>query len=146
MSPLACDGRRATYLAAQPNDEQFTPSLDPTSTKVVYASRGTNLAPGDPTTGGEVDVFMSDYLSGGTTALSRTAAGFEPNGSSFNPSSSGNGTRVAFESNASNLVPGDTNGMTDVFVRAARRVHAAGEHLRVARGGGLRERSTVDQR
>ena len=116
---LGCDGRRATYLAPQPNDEQFMPSLVPNSTKVVYASRATNLAPGDPTTGGEIDVFMSDFVLGGTTALSRTAAGFEPNGSSFNPSASANGTRVAFESNASNLVSGDTNGMTDVFVRAA---------------------------
>jgi hypothetical protein len=121
---LGCDSRRATYLAPQPNDEQFMPRLvprsgNPPTARVVYASRATNLAPGDPTTGGEVDVFMSDFVLGGTTALSRTAAGFEPNGSSFNPSASSDGTRVAFESDASNLVGGDTNGTTDVFVRAA---------------------------
>jgi Tol biopolymer transport system component len=42
------------------------------------------------------------------------------NGLSSNPSISSDGTTVAFESTSTNLVDGDTNGVTDVFVRVRR--------------------------
>ena len=38
-------------------------------------------------------------------------------GSSYDPAISADGRFVAFESDATNLVPGDTNGVHDVFVR-----------------------------
>jgi hypothetical protein len=49
--------------------------------------------------------------------VSTDANGAQGNGDSFNPSISADGRYVAFESLASNLVPGDTNGTQDVFVR-----------------------------
>ncbi len=42
------------------------------------------------------------------------------NGPSFSPVMSANGQRIAFASFASNLTAGDTNGMSDVFVRQGR--------------------------
>jgi hypothetical protein len=54
-----------------------------------------------------------------TTPLVRTFDGSAPNGASRNPAVSGDGriARVmAYESDASNIVPGDTNGATDIFL------------------------------
>src|SRR3954471_2927743 len=54
-----------------------------------------------------------------THLLSRSMIGGFPNGPSRNPkfSKDGQGTRLAaFESDASDLVAGDTNGKTDVFI------------------------------
>ena len=55
---------------------------------------------------------------GDTTRVSVDSAGVEGNGFSTAPSisSSGNGRYVAFQSNATNLVPGDENGLPDIFV------------------------------
>jgi len=43
------------------------------------------------------------------------SAGVEGNNNSFRPSISADGRYVAFGSNASNLVAGDTNGSDDIF-------------------------------
>ena len=47
----------------------------------------------------------------------RSSRGKQGNGSSFTPALSADGRFVAFISGASNLVPGDTDGAWDVFVR-----------------------------
>jgi WD40-like Beta Propeller Repeat len=99
------------------NEDQFSPQFVANSTQVVYASAATNLAPGD--TGSQIDVFVTDYLTGATSCLSRRPSGIEANGDSYEPSPSADGSRVAFTSNASDLVPDDTNSALDVFVRAA---------------------------
>ncbi len=67
----------------------------------------------------QVRVF--DRSSGTTTLVSQTAAGVPANGSGFCkdssfPAISGDGRFVAFPSDATNLVPGDTNGSPDVFL------------------------------
>ncbi len=54
---------------------------------------------------------------GSTVLVSGGHAGEVPNGSSYFASISDDGRHVAFASNASNLVPGDTNGWDDIFVR-----------------------------
>jgi Tol biopolymer transport system component len=54
---------------------------------------------------------------GDTTRVSLDSAGDEANGHSFTGTVSADGRRVAFASDASDLVPGDTNGVRDVFVR-----------------------------
>jgi hypothetical protein len=51
-----------------------------------------------------------------TCRASVSTAGDEANGLSFLPALNGDGTIVAFKSNASNLVPNDTNQVADVFV------------------------------
>jgi Tol biopolymer transport system component len=63
------------------------------------------------------DVYLHDRESGTTTRVSLSDSEAESDGGSFSPSLSADGRSVAFWSNASNLVEGDTNGTSDVFVR-----------------------------
>ena len=52
-----------------------------------------------------------------TTRASTDSAGLQANGLSTSASVSASGRFVAFSSKAANLTPGDTNGVTDVFVK-----------------------------
>ncbi len=54
---------------------------------------------------------------GKTQLISQSSSGHEANGPSFEPSITADGAYVAFDSIGSNLVPADTNGEADVFVR-----------------------------
>jgi hypothetical protein len=51
-----------------------------------------------------------------TERLSVSSCGEEGNGSSINPSISADGHYVAYSSNASDLLSGDTNAVADIFV------------------------------
>ncbi|MEZ5115716.1 MAG: PKD domain-containing protein [Candidatus Nanopelagicales bacterium] len=62
-------------------------------------------------------IFLRDLVRGTTELVSISASGAPGSASSDWPSISEDGCRVAFESDSPNLVPGDTNGTTDVFVR-----------------------------
>ncbi len=73
-----------------------------------------NLVPGD--TNGVADVFVKDLQTGTIERVSVDSNGAEANDYSNNPVISADGRFLAFSSNASNLVPGDTNGLPDVFV------------------------------
>jgi len=81
---------------------------------VAFCSLATNLVPGD--TNGRYDVFVHDRLTGQTSRVSLDSAGVEGNGTSLACDISADGRFVAFDSGATNLVPGDTNGEADVFV------------------------------
>jgi Tol biopolymer transport system component len=80
---------------------------------VAFESRATNLstADGDPT----LDVFIRDLETNITTLASR-ADGSPADGDSGDPSLSTNATKVAFESQATNLSATDLDATTDVFV------------------------------
>ena len=65
---------------------------------------------------GAADVVLFDRRSGATKRMSVAGGGGEANGDSERPALSGSGRLVIFESDASNLVTGDTNQFTDVFV------------------------------
>jgi hypothetical protein len=82
---------------------------------VAFQSAATNLVTGD--TNGKTDIFVRDRTTGTTTLVSKSSAGVEGNGYSGNSKISGDGRYVTFESAANNLVTGDTNGKTDIFVR-----------------------------
>jgi Tol biopolymer transport system component len=81
---------------------------------VAFDSRATNLVAGD--TNGSEDVFVHDRQTGQTTRASVDSTGIEGDGDSVLPRISSDGRYVAFESLATNLVAGDTNGSYDVFV------------------------------
>ena len=66
--------------------------------------------------GGIVQIFVYDRQTQSLDRVSRGIADAAPNGSSFEPSLTDNGRYVAFSSLASNLVAGDTNGTSDIFV------------------------------
>jgi Tol biopolymer transport system component len=81
---------------------------------VGFQSEATNLVPGD--TNGFGDVFVRDVLEGTTTRVSVSTGGAQADSNSFEPSLSADGRCVVFGSYAENLVPGDTNATTDVFL------------------------------
>ena len=81
---------------------------------VVFQSAASNLVSGD--TNSADDVFVHDLTTGTTTRVSVDSVGTQGNNHSNIPSISADGRYVAFNSAASNLVTGDTNGFTDVFV------------------------------
>jgi hypothetical protein len=92
----------------------FTPSISSDGRYVAFSSVATTLVTGD--TNGFADVFVRDRQNGTTVRVSLSTGGAQGNGDSMAPSISGDGRYVAFESLASNLVTGDTNGTWDVFV------------------------------
>jgi len=81
---------------------------------VAFGSFASNLVPGD--TNANIDVFVHDRDTDTTTRVSVDSAGVEGNGLSSGAAISGNGNIVAFFSEATNLVPNDTNDTRDVFV------------------------------
>jgi Tol biopolymer transport system component len=82
---------------------------------VTFESSASNLVAGDHNLA--VDVFVHDRTTGTTTRVSLGAGGLEANGTSGSSALSADGRSVVFTSIADNLVPGDTNGDSDVFVR-----------------------------
>ena len=93
------------------NGDSFSPSISADGRFVAYASYASNLVTGD--TNGEADVFVYDLIQGGTT---RVSTGLNGIGGGAKPSISADGGLVAFSSGASDIVAGDTNNSTDVFV------------------------------
>ena len=94
----------------------FAPVISGSGRFAAFASNATNLVPGD--TNGHWDVFVRDRELGTTERVSVSSTGEQGNedsnsGISITP----DGRFVAFSSSASSLVPGDTNGETDIFVR-----------------------------
>jgi len=82
---------------------------------VAFESDATNLT-GTPDTNAFTDIYVKDMQTGTVTRASVDSAGGEPNADSTWPSISGDGRFVVFVSEASNLVPNDTNGAGDIFV------------------------------
>jgi Tol biopolymer transport system component len=119
---VAADSKRnviqrvsVTSRGRQGNGSSFGPALSGDGRFVAFRSRASNLVPGDRNR--VQDVFVRDRRTGTTTRVSVAVDGSEANGDSGGPAISADGRIVAFWSNASNLVPGDTYGRTDVFVR-----------------------------
>ncbi|MEG4143910.1 TolB family protein, partial [Microcoleus sp. Pol7_B1] len=99
----------------QANSDSSIPFISADRRFVVFESNATNLVPGD--TNNERDIFVRDLLTNTTTRVSVDSASNQANSGSYIASISADGRFVAFSSFASNLVPGDTNNTTDVFVR-----------------------------
>ena len=91
------------------------PSISGDGRYVAFASDASDLVPGD--TNNAPDVFVRDLQTGTIMRVSTDKNGGQGNAISYAPSISADGRYVAFDSDASNLVPGDTNGTLDVFVR-----------------------------
>ncbi len=102
----------------QGNGDSYRPSISADGRYVAFYSHASNLVSGD--TNGYADIFVRDTHAGTTTRLSVDSDGVQGNGDSFLSSISGDGLYVAFYSQASNLVSGDTNGYADIFVRNIR--------------------------
>ena len=99
---------------AQGNLGSYNPSISADGRHVAFTSYASSLVVGD--TNAHSDVFVRDRQSGLTRLVSIDSNGVQGNGNSSGPSISGDGDSVAFQSFASNLVPSDTNGISDVFI------------------------------
>ena len=107
-------------LASQPvggNGDSVSPVVTPDGRFVLFTSAANNLTPGDNSFL-RSDVFLRDRLSNTTTLVSVNYSGTGGgNGNSSSGLVSTNGRYVVFESDATDLVVGDTNNATDVFLR-----------------------------
>jgi WD40-like Beta Propeller Repeat len=104
------------FDGGQANGESHWSSISADGRYVVFESIASNLVPGD--TNGVKDLFVRDLVTDQTTRISVASDGTQGNGESGDRAIiSADGRYVAFHSTASNLVPGDTNNLRDVFVR-----------------------------
>jgi Tol biopolymer transport system component len=99
---------------AQANGSCGGPSISNDGNVVAFDAVASNLVGGD--TNGDMDIFVRDIAKGTTTRVSVATGGAQADEDSQDPMISGNGRYVVFDSVATNLVPGDTNGKRDVFV------------------------------
>ncbi|MFN0009809.1 MAG: TolB family protein [Planctomycetota bacterium] len=99
----------------QANNNSRNPAISADGRYVAFASDAANLVAGD--SNGVQDVFVRDRQSATTQRVNLHSDGTQANSESAYPSISGDGRYVSFRSSATNLVPGDTNGSDDVFVR-----------------------------
>ncbi|PYK96562.1 MAG: hypothetical protein DME19_19335, partial [Verrucomicrobia bacterium] len=84
---------------------------------VLFLGSANNLVTNDDN-GKFVDIFLRETTNGVTRFVSVNQSGVGGgNGHSVSPALSSNGRYVVFESEASNLVANDTNGVSDVFLR-----------------------------
>ncbi|MEW6746892.1 MAG: hypothetical protein AB1486_29495 [Planctomycetota bacterium] len=81
---------------------------------VAFESRASNLVYGD--TYGHRDIFSFHLFRHATQLVSVNALGELANGDSRAPAVSWDGALIVFESEATNLMPADTNGVTDIFI------------------------------
>lgn len=102
----------------------FDAAFGPDGTKVLFISTANDLGPtdsprGDGSPGGEMDVYVRDLTAGTTSLVSGNAAGTDSaNAGSTRAQFSPDGTKVVFETQASNLGPFDgAAGSIDVYVR-----------------------------
>lgn len=101
----------------QANGACYEPSLSSDGTKIAYFTLANNLGPTD--SNGFFDVYLRDTTANTVSRVSVDSGGGESNGHSGFPSLSNDGLVVAFASLATDLVASDTNGVFDVFSRAA---------------------------
>ncbi len=99
----------------QGNATSYSANISADGMCVAFLSYASNLVVGD--TNDECDIFVHDRQSGQTSRVSVDSGGTQANLYSYDPSISADGQYVAFQSYASNLVAGDTNGAADIFVR-----------------------------
>jgi Tol biopolymer transport system component len=114
------------------NQPCISPSMSADGRYVAFMSQANNLVPGD--SGWTEDVFVHDRTTGITERVSVSSSEEQANDWSFDSSVSADGRCVAFQSWASNLVGGDTNGKSDVFLRD--RVAGTTERVSVSSAGG----------
>jgi IPT/TIG domain-containing protein len=95
-----------------------SPAISHDGRFVAFSAGRIGLVPDAAPDDSQREVFLHDRLTGRTTVVSVDSAGGRANDSSGTDSVciSGDGRWIGFDSSASNLVPGDTNGIDDLFV------------------------------
>lgn len=96
-----------------PNSSSHYASISDDGRYVAYESLASDGTTGD--TNNASDIFVLDRNTSSITRVSRGAGGALANGHSSNPIISGDGAFIVYESAATNLVSGDTNGLREPF-------------------------------
>jgi Tol biopolymer transport system component len=108
------------------NGWSYNPVISPDGRYIGFVSQASDLIADDtntclnyPASGQCPDVFVHDLQTSETTRVSVGAGGEQADGaSSVRIAALSNAAReVVFRSNATNLVPGDTNNLSDIFIR-----------------------------
>jgi Tol biopolymer transport system component len=102
------------YDGSEANGGSNAPSISNDGRWFAYSSNATNLVPGD--TNGLLDIFLYDRTTGTTELVTRGVGGAPADRGSYATRISANGRYVTFHSEATNLVPGDTDGDDNAFV------------------------------
>lgn len=92
----------------------YHPAISTDGRRIVFVSNVKLLSQDTDYTS---DVYLYDISQGKLSLVSVSTNGVDANGWSYNPVISGDGSLVAFESDASNLVKPDTNKNDDIFLR-----------------------------
>ncbi len=106
-------GRAATVPGTERISLGDQPFITAGNRFIVFASNSPDLVPGD--TNGNSDIFVRDRFGNSIERVSDAENGSQADGDSRYPQASADGRYLAFVSDASNLVPGDSNGLADVF-------------------------------
>lgn len=110
----------------QPDGYSYGGGISADGRYVVFTSAAGNLVPG--TTKGVDNIYLRDLRTGRTELVSVGDRRLPQVGDSGQPGISPDGRYVVFQSNRADLVPGDTNGVGDIFVldrRTGRTVRAS---------------------
>ena len=99
----------------QANGGSGLPHISEDGRFIAFGSSATNLVPG--VTNSVTRVYLHDRVTGITRLVTRTFDGGPPDFGGGQPVLSGDGRVIAMQSLASNLVPDDTNGVTDIFTQ-----------------------------
>lgn len=113
----AADNTKCVSISSngtQSNSYSYDPSISADGRYVVFSSNADNLVEND--TNYYQDIFVHDLVSNITERVSISSDSEEANGDCYNPSISGDGRYITFNSYANNLVLNDKNNLCDIFV------------------------------
>jgi Tol biopolymer transport system component len=154
LAPASALGAQTTYLVSKGAAASREPSLSPDGRHLAFTSDAALVAADTNSVG---DIYLSSTAPGSPTPfvaspvlVSVSSAGAPANGKSYDAAVSADGHFVAFTSDATNLVTGDTNGQPDLFMRdtfvgTTTRVQAAAQPARSGCGISLTENGATSQ-
>lgn len=102
------------FDGSQADGSSNAPAVSGNGRWFAYSSNATNLVPGD--TNGLLDIFLYDRTTGTTELVTKGVGGAPSNAAAYSVQISTDGRFVTFDSEATNLVAGDTDGQSNVFV------------------------------
>ena len=104
------------YVRGNANGSNGSGSISCNGNYITFSSSSSDLVPGD--TNNKHDIFLYDRANDAIKNVSVDSSGMFANGNSYYGGSvSNDGKYVVFDSEATNLVAGDANGYSDVFIR-----------------------------
>jgi Tol biopolymer transport system component len=115
VSPISASATGAFPADSSGPSSSYRPVWSPDSASVAFVSDSRELVTGD--TNNNPDVFIKNIGTGAITRASVTSAGAQLNNGSDWPAYSPDGTQLAYDSTADNIIAGDNNSGSDIFVR-----------------------------